>query len=165
MPSNQPSNYYNGLNGQSGEELRNALQAIIANPAVVRAQTYNDVIDIIKEADQNPENSNEVWLVYLEEGRPKLDFQTATNITGVWNREHTFPRSLGGFGGIAADTLADGKNIFWPTNADSLRHANSDAHGIRAVDAQENISRGNQYYGEYTGPPGTLGGFRGDVAR
>ncbi|MCB9285101.1 MAG: endonuclease [Lewinellaceae bacterium] len=165
VTSTRPPGYYNSLNGKSGEDLRNALQSIIADPDVVRAQTYSDVIDIVKEADQNPENSNQVWLVYLEKGRPKIDFQTTTNNTGVWNREHTFPRSRGGFESIAADTLADGKDLYWPTNADSLRHANSDAHAIRAVDSDENVVRGNQFYGQYIGPPGTLGGFRGDVAR
>jgi len=165
VSSTQPAGYYDSLDELAGDDLRQALQNIIADQAVVRGQTYNDVIDIVKEADQNPENSNQVWLVYLEQGRPKLDFQTASNITGVWNREHTFPRSRGGFDSIDADTLADGKAIFWTTNADSLRHANSDAHAIRAVDALENINRGNQFYGEYNGPPGTLGGFKGDMAR
>lgn len=165
VSSTQPPGYYDNLDGLSGLDLRAALQGIIANPEVVRAQTYNDVIDIIKEADQNPENSNQVWLVYLERGRPKLDFQTTSNNTGVWNREHTFPRSRGGFESISADTLADGRDVFWITNADSLRHANSDAHAIRAVSAEENNNRGNQFYGQYSGPPGTLGGFKGDVAR
>lgn len=165
VASTQPPAYYDSLNGNAGDDLRNALQTIIANPSVVRAQSYADVIDIVKEADQNPLNSNQVWLVYLETGRPKLDFQTTSNNTGVWNREHTFPRSRGGFDSIAADTLADGKDLFWPTNADSLRHANSDAHGIRAVDAMENIARGNLFYGQYAGPSGGAGGFKGDVAR
>ncbi len=161
----QPPGYYDALNGLAGDDLRRALQNIIADPAVVRAQTYADVIDILKEADQNPLNSNQVWLVYLEQGRAKLDFQTSSSNIGVWNREHTFPRSRGGFDSISADTLADGRDAYWHTNADSLRHANSDAHGIRAVSAEENNSRGNKFYGQYVGPPGTLGGFRGDVAR
>lgn len=165
VASTQPPGYYNSLPGLSGNDLRDALQAIIADSSVVRGQTYADVIEIVKEADQNPLNSNQVWLVYLETGRPKLDFQTSSNNTGVWNREHTFPRSRGGFDSIAADTVSDGKDLFWPTNADSTRHANSDAHGIRAVDASENIARGNLFYGQYVGPPGAQGGFRGDVAR
>lgn len=165
VTSTRPQDYYDSLNGQSGQGLRNALRAIIADSSVVRAQTYADVIEIVKEADQNPENSNQVWLVYREKGWPKLDFQTSSDNTGVWNREHTFPRSRGGFNSIAADTTADGKDLFWPTNADSTRHANSDAHGIRAVDAVENIARGNLFYGQYTGPAGTLGSFKGDVAR
>ena len=165
VTSTQPTGYYNSLDGLSGVALRQALQNIIANPSVVRAQTYADVFDILKEADQNPENSNQVWLVYSEEGRAKLDLQTTSFNTGKWNREHTFPRSLGGFNNIEDDEIADGINIFWETKADSLRHANSDAHALRAADAAENSSRGNQHYGQYIGPSGTLGSFRGDVAR
>ncbi len=36
---------------------------------------------------------------------------------------------------------------------------------MRASDGPENSSRGNQHYGQYTGPTGTAGSFRGDVAR
>lgn len=159
------ADYYNSLNGLSDENLRNGLQNIIANPNLVRAQTYNDLIALLSEADQNPENSNQVWLVYLEKGRAKLDFQISSDNANTWNREHTWPRSRGGFNSIEADETIDGPNVFWPTNADSTRHANSDAHAIRAVDGPENSSRGNQFYGEYNGPAGTLGKFKGDVAR
>ena len=141
------------------------MQDIIADPTTVRAQTYTDVIDILKEADQNPENSNQVWLVYLEEGRAKIDYQTTSLNTGKWNREHTFPRSRGGFFSIEEDEIADGIDVYWTTKADSLRHGNSDAHALRAADGPENSSRGNQFYGEYNGPTGTLGKFKGDVAR
>ncbi|MEY8869169.1 endonuclease [Meridianimaribacter flavus] len=165
VESTQPSGYYNSLDELSDTALRQALQDIIAEEGVVRAQTYTDVIDILKEADQNPENSNQVWLVYLEQGRAKLDFQTTSNNVGTWNREHTFPRSRGGFDSIEEDEISDGIDIFWNTTADSLRHGNSDAHALRAVDGPENSSRGNQFYGEYNGPSGTLGGFKGDVAR
>jgi len=161
----QPIHYYDDMSGKSGSNLQNTLQNIIADPTRVRAQTYNDVIDILKDADQNPENSNQVWLVYLEKGRPKLDLQLSSDNFNSWNREHTWPRSRGGFNSIEADETFDGKNIFWPTNADSTRHANSDAHGIRAVDGPENSSRSNKFYGEYNGPAGTLGSFKGDVAR
>ena len=165
VTSTQPNGYYNSLDNLVDDELKQALQDIIANPSVVRAQTYTDVIDILKEADQNPENSNEVWLVYLEQGRAKLDFQLTSSSIGKWNREHTFPRSRAGYFSIEEDEIADGKDVFWATKADSLRHGNSDAHGLRAVDGPENSSRNNQFYGEYNGPDGTLGGFKGDVAR
>jgi hypothetical protein len=165
VTSTQPVSYYNGIDGKSSSALRQALQDIIAEEGVVKAQTYADIIDILKEADQNPANSNQVWLVYKEMGRAKLDFQTTSNSLGKWNREHTFPRSRGGFNSIDLDDIADGKNIFWNTTADSLRHGNSDAHALRAADGPENSSRGNQFYGEYNGPLGTLGKFKGDVAR
>lgn len=165
VESTAPDGYYDSLNGKSGDELRSALQEIIADPEIVEAHSYNDVIDIIKKADQNPENSGQVWQVYLETPRSKLDLQLTSSNIGVWNREHVWPRARGGFYSIDADTIVDGKENFWPTNADSLRHANSDAHGIRVADGQENSMRGNKFFGEYTGPAGTAGKFRGDVAR
>jgi hypothetical protein len=165
VDSTQPEGYYDSLDGLADANLRQAIQDIVAEEGVVRAQTYNDVIEILKEADENPANSNQVWLVYLEQGRAKLDFQTTSNSIGKWNREHTFPRSRGGFNSIEADEEINGIDVFWNTNADSLRHGNSDAHALRAVDGPENSSRGNQFYGEYNGPTGTLGGFKGDVAR
>jgi len=161
----QPLGYYDNLDAKSDLELRQALQDIIADPTIVRAQTYTEVIDILNEADQNPANSNQVWLVYSEEGRAKLDFQTTSNNNGKWNREHTFPRSRAGYQSIEEDEVNDGINIFWETSADSLRHGNSDAHALRAADGQENSNRNNQHYGEYVGPTGTAGSFRGDVAR
>ena len=165
VQSTQPTGYYDSTDGLADTALRQALQDIIADPTTVRAQTYADVIDILLQADQNPENSNQVWLVYTEQGRAKLDIQTGSSNTGKWNREHTFPRSRGGFFDIEEDEVADGIDIYWTTKADSLRHGNSDAHALRAADAVENSTRNNQHYGEYVGPTGTLGSFRGDVAR
>jgi len=168
VSSTEANGYYNSLDGLADTDLRQALQDIIANPAIVRAQTYADVIDILKEADQNPAHSNQVWLVYTEQGRAKLDLQTSGGSnTGKWNREHTYPRSRGGFESIDLDDIADGKDIFWTTEADSLRHGNSDAHALRAADGPENSSRGNQNYGisEYDGPISNSGSFKGDVAR
>ena len=168
VASTQPTGYYDSINGLSNTTpttLEQGLQNIIANPAIVRAQTYADVIDILEEADQNPANSNEVWLLYTEQGRAKLDIQTTSNNAGTWNREHTFPRSLAGYNSIDLDEIRDGKDVFWITKADSLRHGNSDAHALRAADGPENSSRNNQHYGQYNGPSGTAGSFKGDVAR
>lgn len=166
VDSTQPSGYYDSLEGRAGDDLRQALQDIIADQDVVRMHTYSDVIDILKEADESPLNSNQVWLLYTEQQRPKLDFQTAggSNV-GLWNREHTYPRSRGNFDSIDLDEIADGIDVFVETHADSLRHANSDAHGLRATDGPENSSRGNQDYGEYSGPNSTAGSWQGDVAR
>lgn len=165
VESTQEVGYYESLNGLSGDDLKQALQDIIANPEVVRAQTYADVIDILKAADENPDNSSEVWLIYTEQGRPKLDFQTTSDNLGTWNREHVWPRSRGGFDSIEGDEIADGPDFYWTSTADSIRHGNSDAHALRAVDSRENSSRGNRDFGEYNGPSGNQGSFKGDVAR
>ncbi|WP_299440568.1 endonuclease [uncultured Aquimarina sp.] len=166
VASTAPIDYYDPLEGLAEAALVQAIQDIIADPTTVRAQTYADIIDILKAADQSPSNSNQVWLLYTEQQRPKFDFQTSggSNV-GKWNREHTYPRSRGGFNNIDADDFADGINVFTVTRADSLRHANSDAHGLRATDGPENSSRGNQDYGEYSGPTGNQGSWQGDVAR
>lgn len=170
VTSTQPTGYYNSLDGLADDDLRQALQDIIADPTIVRAQTYADVLDILVEADQNPLNSNQVWLVYKEIGRAKLDVQTSSNNAGKWNREHTYPRSRGNFNDIEEDEVADGIDVFWTTKADSTRHGNSDAHALRPADAIENSTRNNKHYGDpmlgaYSGPDGTAGKFYGDVAR
>lgn len=165
VTSTQPTDYYTTLDGKASTDLETAIQDIIADPTVVRAQTYADVFTILQEADQNPLNSNEVWLVYSEIGRSKLDMQTSGSSAGKWNREHTFPRSRAGYDSIEEDDISDGINVFWTTEADSLRHGNSDAHALRAADAGENSSRGNMHYGQYEGPTGNSGSFKGDVAR
>lgn len=160
-----PAGYYNSLNGLAGDALKQELQNIITSPDV-RAQTYADAIDILKEADQNPGNSNEVWLFYTEQPRAKILFQDmgGSNV-GLWNREHTYPRSRGGFYEIEYDQIADGRDIFVTTSADSIRHGISDGHGLRATDGPENSARNNKDYGEYSGPTGNLGSWKGDAAR
>lgn len=163
--STAPAGYYAALDGKAGQELIDAIQSIIAEEGVVRAHTYADIIDILKQADQSPENSNQIWLVYREENRAKYLYQTGSVGTSFWNREHVYPRSRAGYFSIEDDDTATGINVWWETNADSLRHGNSDAHALRAADANENSSRGNQHFGEYTGPVNNEQSFYGDVAR
>jgi hypothetical protein len=159
-----PAGYYDSLEGKSGAVLKQAIQDIIANPAVVHAHNYGDIETILKKADQNPLNSNQVWLMYVEVPRSKLDLQETGVNTGKWNREHIYPQSRGGYtDGTSSE--ADGINIWLPTNADDIMAGHGDAHHIRAEDGPENSIRNNKDYGEYMGPAGTQGSWRGDVAR
>ncbi len=162
----QPSGYYDSLNGLSGAGLKQEIQNIIANPNIVRAQSYGDVYDILKDADQNPENNNQVWLIYSEEPRSKIDLQTSNSIIGKWNREHIYAQSRGGFID-GTSSFSDGINTWLPTSANDILAGHADVHHIRAVDGQENSSRGNKNYGiDYNGPAGsTSNSWKGDVAR
>ena len=54
--------------------------------------------------------------MYVESPKPILDYQTGSSNIGVWNREHIFPQSRGGFSVAEGDT-ADGINVWLPTNA------------------------------------------------
>lgn len=166
VASTAPAGYYNSLEGLSGPALKQALQNIIANPAVVHAHNYGDVTDILKVADQNPLNSNQVWLMYVESPRAKLDFQTTSSNVGSWNREHIYPQSRGGFANATSST-ADGINVWSATSADDISAGHGDAHHIRAEDGPENTLRSNKDYGltGYNGPSGTHGSWKGDVAR
>lgn len=165
VTSTVPVGYYSSLEGLSGESLKQALQDIIANPEVVHAHNYGDIVDILKTADQNPANSNEVWLMYVEQPRSKIDYQLGPSTIGVWNREHIWPQSRGGFAD-GTSSFADGINIWLPTSANDILAGHADAHHIRAEDGQENSSRSNRDYGtDYNGPTGNLGTWKGDVAR
>lgn len=161
-----PAGYYDSLEGLSGNALKQALQDIIANPAVVRAHTYGDIWEILKSADINPENSNQVWMYYVESPKPKLDQQVGSSGVGKWVREHVFAQARGGFSGGTSST-ADGINIWLPTNANDILSAHSDAHHLHAEDGQENIIKSNKDFGlgDYNGPLGTQGKWKGDVAR
>lgn len=168
--STAPTGYYSSLEGLSGAALKQALQNIIANPSVVRVQNYDDVWDILKTSDQNPENSNQVWLIYTETPRSKIDLQSGNSIVGKWNREHIYCQSRGGYS-TGTDYLtpnADGITIWTATTgANDIGAGVCDAHHIRAVDGQENSSRNNRNYGiDYNGPTTTpTTTWKGDVAR
>ena len=160
-----PNGYYNTLEGLSGASLKQAVQNIIANPAEVRAHSYGDVVNILKTADQNPENSNQVWLIYTEQPRSKIDYQTGSSIVGKWNREHIYCQSRGNYGDLY-NTNPDGINVWSASGPDDIGAGLSDAHHLRAVDGQENSSRNNRNYGvDYNGPVGAPGSWKGDVSR
>ena len=165
VASTAPSGYYSSLEGLSGNALKQALQDIIANPAVVHAHNYGDITDILKVADQNPSNSNKVWLMYVEQSRAKIDFQETSSNVGKWNREHIYPQSRGGFADATSST-PDGIGVWLPTNANDIAAGHADAHHLRAEDGAENSLRSNRNYGiDYNGPAGNTGSWKGDVAR
>jgi hypothetical protein len=160
-----PSGYYDSLEGLSGAALKQAVQDIIANPLVVRAHNYGDIEFILKESDKNPDNSNQVWCMYVESPKPILDYQVGSSNIGVWNREHIFPQSRGGFSDGTSST-ANGIGEWLPTNANDISAGHADAHHIRAEDGAENSLRSNRNYGiDYNGPAGNSGSWHGDVAR
>ncbi|WP_298391542.1 endonuclease [Flavobacterium sp.] len=166
VSSTAPAGYYATLEGLAGAALKQGLQDIIANPNMVRAHSYGDITDILKTADQNPLNSNQVWLMYKEVPKAKFDFQTSSNNAGKWNREHIYPQSRGGFTDGTSE-LADGINVWLPTNANDILAGHADAHHIRAEDGPENSIRNNKDYGltGYNGPSGNQNSWKGDVAR
>lgn len=170
VASTAPSNYYASLIGLSGSTLKQALQDIIANPNVVHGHTYGDVAEILLTSDQNPANGSQIWQMYVEQPRSKIDYQMSSSNIGVWNREHIYPQSRGGFQD-GTFSFSDGINIWFSVSASDVLTGHGDAHHIRAEDGAENSLRGNKNYGNvntatmYAGPVGTQGSWKGDVAR
>ncbi|MCB2207408.1 MAG: endonuclease [Bacteroidetes bacterium] len=113
-----PPGYYDDAAGLTGIELKDALHDIIKNHD---EPSYDDLRDfILKASDEDPDNPNNVILLYSGISRPKSMFG---GNSGDWNREHVWAKSHGDFG----------------NNPPS----GTDAHHIRPTDVQINSIRGN----------------------
>lgn len=148
-----PPGYYNGTEDLYGEELKAALHNIIDDHD---EPSYNDLRDyILPESDEDPQNSNNVILLYTGRSQAKSTFGGGPD---DWNREHVWAKSHGDFGNDPP--------------------CGTDAHMIRPTDASVNSDRGNKdfdeggqqhseatgcYFTEYTWEPRDA--VKGDVAR
>ena len=123
----QPLNYYSSAYGLSGTALKSALHDIIDDHTELE---YGVIKTVIRQADQDPNNSNNIILLYTGNSIDKWDFASDPNNPAnndFWNREHVWAKSHGNFGpdGIYTD-----------------RGANTDAHHLRPVDMTMNSARG-----------------------
>lgn len=113
-----PDGYYDDAIGKTGDELKAALHDIIDDHD---EYSYNDLRDfILEDTDEDPENEDNVILLYSGISRDKDLF--GGNI-GNWNREHVWAKSHGDFGNTPP--------------------AGTDAHHIRPTDVKVNSTRGN----------------------
>jgi len=113
-----PTGYYDNAQGLTGNDLKAALHNIIDNHD---EYSYNDLRDfILRNTDEDPNNSNNVILLYTGRSQAKTTFGGGAN---DWNREHVWAKSHGGFGNNPP--------------------AGTDAHHIRPTDASVNSTRGN----------------------
>ncbi len=160
MAAQQP--YYNGVNfNQSGLSLKNDLATLITNTHT-NFLSYDNIWDACRITDEDSSNTNNVVLLYgWEDGsdmdvtnnRSRSKTMNGGNV-GDWNREHTYPRSLGN------------------PNLGSTGPG-SDAHHLRPTDVQRNGNRGSQAFATGAGTSSgnvTSGWYpgdewKGDVAR
>ena len=87
-----PAGYYDSLEGLSGNALKQATRYNCKSSGC-SAHSYGDIWEILKSADINPENSNQVWMYYVESPKPKLDQQVGSSGVGKWVREHVFAQT------------------------------------------------------------------------
>jgi len=123
----QPLNYYSSANGLSGTALKGALHDIIDDHTELE---YGTIKTVIRQADQDPNNSNNIILLYTGNSISKWDFASDPNNplnNDFWNREHVWAKSHGDFG---------------PDGSYTDCGANTDAHHLRPVDMTMNSARG-----------------------
>ncbi len=110
-----PLGYYDDASGLTGDDLKSALHNIIDDHT---EKSYGDLWDILKESDEDPDNSSNFILIYT--GR------SISNTSGYpdFNREHVWAKSHGDFGNNPP--------------------AGTDAHHIRPSDVSVNSDRGNK---------------------
>lgn len=160
--------YYDGSNWNlTGTALKNALATKITTTHTNFLSYTPGVWEASKVTDLDPNNSNNVILIYgWENGsdnvgtndRSRDKFANGGN-AGNWNREHTFAKSLGN------PKLLDG-------GSGSESDAGEDAHHLRPADVQWNGIRGNTKYAAGNGNSGDVfdgwypgDEWKGDVAR
>ena len=88
-----------------------------------------DVWDIVMDADEDPDISSNVLLIYTGRSQAKsYNASTASTDPDAWNREHVWSQSRGDFGTDPG--------------------AGTDVHHLKAADASVNSSRGNLDFDE-----------------
>lgn len=115
--------YYSGAIGQTGNNLKNALNGIIKQGHTKLSYTPG-VWDALNFTDEDPNDSSKVLLIYKGTSVDK-DFRAGqTNSQDAWNREHVWPKSHG-----------------FPSSG---QWAYTDIHHLRPSDVSINSSRGNK---------------------
>ncbi len=113
----QKTGYYNGTAGKTGEELKAELNDIISGHMQF---SYFFSKEILKLSDADPDNPNNVILVYTGRSHPNNDYGTGGNEI---NREHVWAKSHGNFADIEP--------------------MDNDIHNLKPADASVNIDRSN----------------------
>ena len=128
-----PQDYYAEAINLAGDDLKEALHQIIANHIPYPyTSSSTDTWDILQDSDQDPENNNNILLVYTNRSQDKGyrdgsgNYSQYENGNGTqsnsWNREHIWPKSHG-----------------FP-NQDDIAYR--DVHNLKPCDRSVNASRG-----------------------
>ena len=100
VPSHLQSYYGQTTITSTGLTLKNELATITTNQHQYFL-TYSEVWDALKITDEDPDNNSKVLLIYgwnnsgsTTQHRSRSKNDNGGNV-GDWNREHTYPQSLG----------------------------------------------------------------------
>lgn len=119
-----PDGYYELAEGRSGSELKSALHDLISDHVKYPYTSGStDVWDILKQSDEDPDNPDNVILIYTGRSQAKTENSGESGAGGSnrWNREHVWSKSHG-----------------FPVENDT---AYTDCHHLRPADESVNSSR------------------------
>jgi endonuclease I len=116
--------YYGGVDASSAAALRQTLHEVIDDHQWFPYTSGDtDTWDILEAADEDPNDPTRILDIYRNESMAKFG-----GGQGPYNREHTWPNSLG-----------------FPSNSGS--HAYTDTHMLMLSHVGYNSDRGNKYFG------------------
>jgi endonuclease I len=130
--------YYSHVNTSSPSQLRCSLHQTIKGHTAYpySSSTGTNVWTILEIADEDPNNSGKILDAYRNRSYTKVSGRAGTGTGLVYNREHTWPNSLG-FG--------------TPTGNLGLPYAPyTDTHMLYLTDSVWNADRGNKPYADCT---------------
>lgn len=136
--ANAQTGYYSRVNTSSASQLRCSLNQTIRGHTVYpySSSTGTSVWSILEIADENPNNTANILDVYKNRSYTKISSRAGTGTGVTYNREHTWPNSLG-FGSTTGNL--------------GLPHGPyTDTHMLYASDTTYNSDRGNKPYGNCT---------------
>lgn len=162
--SAQIPSYYNSVDfSQSPENIKSQLSALVRNTHLYQLSYTPQTWIALKNMDLNPENQENVLLIYGFDDSDALTINDrsrdkdlschTTECTGLWSREHVYPKSIGNF-----------DEDSWP---------GSDVHSLRPADGDMNEFRFNSPFAPGSGNAHNVANYRfypgdewkGDVAR
>jgi len=169
-----PSTYYNNFNWNlTGSNLKTALTSKITTTHT-RKISYDNIWDASQVTDLDPADGTNTNVLLLygfsnnicpastsdgDDHRRRNKNSTGGGNSCIWNREHTYAKSLG------TPALEDG-------GSGSSSDAGEDAHHIRPSDVDRNGNRGSKKFAAGSGNSGNVTGgwypgdeWKGDVAR
>lgn len=112
--------YYSGADDLMGEVLKAFLHELIDDHTVL---SYTALWTALAVSDEDPDNSNNVILLYTGRSQLKTEIQSGNNNQDYWNREHVWPKAHGSF--------------------DTGDTEGTDMHQIRPTDVSVNAARGS----------------------
>lgn len=119
-----PTDYYKTANGYADDDLKSKLNQIIANHTIFPyTSSDTDIWDILKETDKDPNNSENVILVY---SGVSINGDQEFNFGNGWIREHVWAKSRGNFG--------------------TDEGPGTDVHALRPLDLTTNVERNNRSF-------------------